>query len=166
MVITDSGLDGAVLRKAFGHFPSGIVAVCAEIDGERVGMAVSSFVPVSLDPPLVAVCVQNTSATWPRLARSPRIGISVLSEEHDSAVRSLAAKHGDRFDKLTTATHDGGALFLDGAGLWLATSVHRQIPTGDHTTVVLRIEGLRTAPDVAPIIFHRSALRRLGREPA
>ena len=154
-------LDQATLREAFGQFPTGVVAICAEIDGERVGMAASTFVPVSLDPPLVSFCVQNTSSTWPRLATAPHIGITVLGEVHDQAVRVLAAKTGDRFAGLTTETHEGGALFIRDAGLWLDTTVTQQVPAGDHAIVVLRINELTTRPDVSPIVFHNSALRRL-----
>lgn len=58
-------LDGdiAQLRRAFGCFPSGVTAVCAVVDGEPVGMAASSFTSVSMAPPLVSVCVQDSSAT-------------------------------------------------------------------------------------------------------
>ena len=84
-------LSPAALRYAFGHFPSGVIAVAAEVDGSRVGLAASTFVPVSLDPPLVSFCVQNTSETWPRLEKLPALGISLLHEGHDSAARTLAA---------------------------------------------------------------------------
>ena len=60
-------LSPTSLREAFGHFPSGVIAIAAEVDGIRVGLAASTFVPVSLDPPLVSFCVQNTSETWPKL---------------------------------------------------------------------------------------------------
>lgn len=69
-----SALDGTALREAFAHVPSGVVAICADVDGERVGMAASTFVPVSLDPPLVSFCVQHTSTTWPRLSVLPHLG--------------------------------------------------------------------------------------------
>ena len=78
MTQADGTVDKASLREAFGHFPSGVVAVCADVDGERIGMAASTFVPVSLEPPLVAFCVQNTSTTWPKLADLEHVGISVL----------------------------------------------------------------------------------------
>ncbi|OAP24298.1 MULTISPECIES: flavin reductase family protein [Amycolatopsis] len=165
-MIIDAGLDGRALREAFGQFPSGVVAVCAEVAGERIGIAASSFVPLSLDPPLVAVCIQNTSTTWPRLRRSPRIGISVLGEGHDQAVLSLAAKTGDRFAGLLTRTNDGGALFIDGAGLALDTSVQQEVPAGDHRIVVMGVREIHTQVGVAPIVFHRSSLRRLHQEPA
>lgn len=56
---------GDHLRRAFGCFPSGVTAICAEIDGEPVGVAASSFTSVSISPPLVSVCMQHTSTTRP-----------------------------------------------------------------------------------------------------
>ncbi|MFD1810828.1 flavin reductase family protein [Rhodococcus gannanensis] len=159
--MTVAPLDQASLREVFGHVPSGVVAVCAELDGLRVGLAASTFVPVSLDPPLVAFCVQNTSTTWPRLQGAPRIGVSVLGENHDRAARTLAAKTGDRFEGLVTETADGGAVFVDGASVWLDTSVEQQVPAGDHAVVILRVHEARLRSGVEPIVFHRSRFRRL-----
>lgn len=155
-------LSPAELREAFGHFPSGVIALAAEVDGVRVGMAASTFVPVSLDPPLVAFCVQNSSATWPRLADSPVIGISVLGEGHDDAARSLAAKTGDRFAGLETTSSDTGAVFVNGTCLWLETEIEQSVPAGDHSIVVMRIRDVTAHEGVAPIVFHRSRFRRLG----
>lgn len=154
-------LTPSSLREAFGHFPSGVVAVAAEIDGVRVGLAASTFVPVSLEPPLVSFCVQNTSSTWPKLKDSPRLGISVLGEAHDVAARTLAAKTGDRFAGLETVTNDG-AVFIKGTGVWLGSSIEQLVPAGDHTIVVLRVCELTVDPEIAPIVFHRSGFRRLG----
>lgn len=151
----------AALREAFSHFPSGVIAIAGEVDGERVGMAASTFVPVSLDPPLVSFCVQNTSQTWPRLAALPALGISVLGEGHHDAVRTLAAKTGDRFAGLQTASSESGAVFVHGTCMWLESEVHQEVPAGDHTIVILRIRDLTVHSDTAPIVFHRSKFRRL-----
>lgn len=161
MSTTLASLDQTSLREVFGHVPSGVVAVCAEVDGERVGLAASTFVPVSLDPPLVAFCVQNTSTTWPRLDGAAHIGISVLGESHDGAARSLAAKTGNRFEGLATETTDGGAVFVGGASVWLDTSVSQQVPAGDHAIVILHVNEVRLQSDVEPIVFHRSRFRWL-----
>jgi flavin reductase (DIM6/NTAB) family NADH-FMN oxidoreductase RutF len=157
-------LDFRALRDAFGHFPSGVVAICAEVDGERVGLAASSFVSVSLEPPLVAFCIQNSSATWPRLRSATHLGISVLGEIHDSAARVLAAKSGDRFAGVETATSDSGAVFIHGTSVWLDTAVRDEIPAGDHAIVVLTVNALTVNPDVSPMVFHRSGFRRLHQE--
>lgn len=159
---SQTNLDAASLREAFGHFPSGVIAIAAEVDGARVGLAASTFVPVSLDPPLVSFCVQNTSTTWPKLKDVPYLGISVLGEAHDAAARTLAAKTGGRFAGLETASSARGAVFIHGTSVWLESSIEQLVAAGDHTIVVLRVSDITVHPDVPPIVFHRSTFRRLG----
>ena len=67
---TNQDLDPVRLRQAFGIFPSGVVAVAAQVDGEHVGLAASSFTSVSLEPPLVSFSIANASRTWPDLRRA------------------------------------------------------------------------------------------------
>lgn len=159
---SNSKLTPSSLREAFGHFPTGVVAIAAQVGGVREGLAASTFVPVSLEPPLVSFCVQNTSTTWPKLKGVPVLGISVLGETHDAAVRTLAAKTGDRFAGLETVSSETGAVFIKGTGLWLESAIEQLIPAGDHTIVVLRVAEVTVDADVAPIVFHRSTFRRLG----
>jgi flavin reductase (DIM6/NTAB) family NADH-FMN oxidoreductase RutF len=155
-------LSPTSLREAFGHFPSGVIAIAAEVEGIRVGLAASTFVPVSLEPPLVSFCVQNTSETWPKLKGLPFLGISLLGESHDDAARSLAAKTGDRFAGLETVSRESGAVFVEGTSVWLESAIEQLIPAGDHTIVILRVNGITVHPEVPPIVFHRSTFRRLG----
>ena len=159
---SSANLNPSTLREAFGHFPSGVIAIAAEVDGIRVGLAASTFVPVSLEPPLVSFCVQNTSTTWPQLKDLPRLGISVLGESHDDAARTLAAKTGDRFAGLSTVSTDTGAVFIEGTSVWVESAIEQLIPAGDHTIVILRVSDITVHPAVPPIVFHRSTFRRLG----
>ena len=159
--MSDTELSPASLREAFGHFPTGVIAIAAEVDGVRVGLAASTFVPVSLDPPLVSFCVQNSSETWPKLKDLPSLGISVLGESHDAAARTLAAKTGDRFAGLETQSRDSGAVFVNGTSVWLESKITQEVPAGDHTIVVLEVSEI-TVHDVPPIVFHRSTFRKLG----
>ncbi|MFT4044122.1 MAG: flavin reductase family protein [Gordonia sp. (in: high G+C Gram-positive bacteria)] len=156
-----SELDQATLRRAFGKYPSGVVAICAVVDDDRVGLAASTFVPVSLDPPLVAFCIQNSSATWPVLRRSESLGVSVLARSHHSAARILAAKSGDRFSAVTTTASDSGAVFIDGASLSMDTSVLQEIPAGDHFIVVLAVNRVSVLDGPEPLVFHQSTFRQL-----
>ena len=157
-----SPLSPAALREAFSHFPSGVIAIAAEVGGTRVGLAASTFAPVSLNPPLVSFCVQNTSETWPRMRGVPTLGISVLGEAHDAAARTLAAKTGDRFAGLETVSSDAGAVFVKDTSVWLETVIEQEVPAGDHTIVIMRIHDVTVHDEVAPIVFHRSGFRRLG----
>ncbi|WP_040829892.1 flavin reductase family protein [Nocardia jiangxiensis] len=155
-------MDPVVLRQAFSCFPSGVTAVCAMIGDTPVGMAASSFTSVSVDPPLVSVCVQDTSATWPRLRSLPRLGLSVLAEEHDTACLTLSKKVGDRFDGVEWERSASGAVFVHSSAVWLECSLYRELPAGDHGIALLEIDALRADPDTPPLVFHRSRFRRLA----
>jgi flavin reductase (DIM6/NTAB) family NADH-FMN oxidoreductase RutF len=111
--------DAAALRATFGCFPSGVVAVCGMLDDVPVGMAASSFTSVSVEPPLVSFCVQDTSETWPKLRGLPRLGISVLAETHDEICLRLSRKTGDRFSDVNWEQTESGAVLVHGSSAWL-----------------------------------------------
>ena len=159
--MTTTAFDPLVLRRVFGAFPSGVAAVAAVVDGAPAGLAASSFTSVSLDPPLVSLCVAHTSTTWPILRAAPRLGLSILSAAQERAVRQLAARGVDRFADLAWRTTGDGAVLLDGASGWLETSIEQQVRAGDHDIVILRIHDLDADHDISPLIFHASRFRRL-----
>jgi flavin reductase (DIM6/NTAB) family NADH-FMN oxidoreductase RutF len=150
-----------VLRGAFATFPSGITAVAAIRGGRPRGLAASSFTSVSLDPPLVSVCIARTSTTWPALRGAPRLGLSVLAQEHGQVARSLAARGIDRFAEVSWEPTPQGAVFVHGSALWLDCTRYQEFPAGDHEIVLLCIQQLWAYPDVAPLVFHGSKFRRL-----
>lgn len=162
MTVIEPVTAGDQLRQAFGCFPSGVTAVCAEVDGVPVGLAASSFTSVSIEPPLVSVCMQHSSTTWPTLRGRPRLGVSVLAEGQDVACARLASKNGDRFADTATTVAADGALFIDGATLWLDCTIHAEVPSGDHDIVLLHVHGIHADPDTPPLVFHGSRFRRLA----
>jgi len=155
-------VDESELRRVFGCFPSGVIAVCAIVDGEPVGMAASSFTSVSVVAALVSICVQNTSTTWPRLRGRPRLGVSVLADCHGDACLGLSRKAGNRFAGVSWTEQPGGAVLVDGASAWLDCTLHAELSAGDHTIVLLEIRRLGGDPDTPPLIFHGSRFRQLA----
>jgi flavin reductase (DIM6/NTAB) family NADH-FMN oxidoreductase RutF len=156
-----TALDPLRLRHVFGAFPSGVAAVAAVVDGIPTGIAASSFTSVSLDPPLVSLCIAHTSRTWPVLRAAPRLGVSILSASQERAVRQLAGRTGDRFADLGWRVTGDGAVLLDEAGGWLETSIDQQVRAGDHDIVLLRVHDLDADHDISPLVFHASRFRRL-----
>jgi flavin reductase (DIM6/NTAB) family NADH-FMN oxidoreductase RutF len=144
-------LTPEVLRRAFAAFPSGVTAVAGMIDDHPVGLTASTFTPVSLEPPLVSICVARTSTTWPTLRRAPSLGVSVLAAGHGDVARAMSAKQGDRFAGL-----------VNGSALWLTGTLENEFPAGDHEIALLRIHRLQVFPDVAPLVFHGSLYRQLA----
>ena len=150
------------LRRVFSAFPTGVVAMAGLVDGRPVGLAANSFVSVSLDPPLVSVCVAHTSTTWPVLRGARRLGISVRGAHQEQAGRQLSARGVDRFAGLSWTATEGGAVLLTGASAWLECTVEQDVPAGDHDIVLLRVHGLSADPRVPPLVFQGSAYRRLA----
>jgi len=151
------------LRRAFSSFPTGVVAVCAVgDDGAPVGMAVNSFTSISLDPPMAAISVARTSRTWSALSSRPFLGLSVLGRDQEAVSRRLSARDGDRFEGAAWQADDAGAIHLDGAALWLTCTVLQEVDGGDHTIVLLAIDGLEHFPEVEPLLFHQSRYRTFG----
>jgi flavin reductase (DIM6/NTAB) family NADH-FMN oxidoreductase RutF len=149
------------LRRVYGAYPTGVTAVAGLAGSRPVGIAASSFVPVSLTPPLVSVCVAHTSTTWPELRDLPRIGISVLGAHQEDIGRQLGTRCGDRFAGVAwRATPDGGVL-IEGAAAWFDCTIEQQFRSGDHDIVVFRVRDLGACADIAPLVFHASGFRRL-----
>lgn len=79
---TNQDLDPVALRRAFGSFPTGVVALAAEVADRPLGLAAGSFTSVSLDPPLVSISLAAGSRTWPTLRAASRLGVTVLADHH------------------------------------------------------------------------------------
>lgn len=149
-------------QAALAGFPSGVAAICAEVDGVPYGMISSSFsVGVSFEPVLAAFSVRDGSATWPILRRAERLGVSVLAAHHGELGYQLASRHGDRFAGLAVETTERGAIFLPDSPLRLDCRIASEVPAGDHTLVVLAVHALSADGEVEPLVYHRKRFRRL-----
>ena len=151
------------VRGAMGRFPTGVVALCAIVDGVPVGMVASSFsVGASYSPPMVMFSVQNSSTTWPILRRAVRIGVSVLGSHQSDACMQLASRSRDRFDGLATTVTDDGAVLIDGAAMWFDCDVYSCAPAGDHSVIVMRVHTMNIDDAGAPLIYHERRFHGLA----
>ena len=160
---TNQDLDPARLREAFGFFPTGVVAVAAEVEGRLIGLAASSFTSVSLEPPLVSINLATSSKTWPDLRRAGHLGVTVLADHHDVVCRQLAGPVDQRFDDLAYRVTDDGAVTLDEGLAQFDCTIHNEVEAGDHTIVILRLHAVEHADNSQPLVFHRSAFGSVSR---
>jgi flavin reductase (DIM6/NTAB) family NADH-FMN oxidoreductase RutF len=159
---TNQDLDPQRLREVLGVFPTGVVAVAAQVDGTSTGLAASSFTSVSLDPPLVSFSVAKTSRTWPALRRADHLGVTVLADHHDVACRQLAGPVEQRFVGLSVSTTEQGALTLDDGLARFDCTIHDEVAAGDHLIVLLRVHSVEHADTSQPLVFHRSGFRSIS----
>jgi flavin reductase (DIM6/NTAB) family NADH-FMN oxidoreductase RutF len=157
-------------RAVMARFATGVVVVTCVEDGFDHGMTANSFTSVSLDPPLVLVCVENDSRFHEAISAVGTWAVSVLDESQQGRARWFATRGRPlvgQFDSTpTTRSTVTGSLLLDGALVALECRTVAVHPAGDHDIVVGEVLGLRTQrPDGQPLVYFRSGFRTLREAP-
>ena len=156
-------IDPSTFRATLGRFASGITVVtAADAEGRDVGMTVSAFSSLSLDPPLILVCVDHGASVAPVLEHCDRFAINVLSEEQEPLSRRFAEREVDRFDGVAYHRGEHGIALLDGALAHLECRVHARYPAGDHTILVGAVEAT-ALNEGHPLLYYRGGYGRLDR---
>jgi flavin reductase (DIM6/NTAB) family NADH-FMN oxidoreductase RutF len=160
--------DRKFLRKAFGAFATGVTVVTVG-DGTPHGMTANSFTSVSLDPPLVLVCVDRDAVMHRLLSTTGYFGVSVLAVGQQAAARHFA----DRSRALGAAEFDAvdwlpGRVtevpLIKGAVACFECEVWRGYEGGDHTIFLGRLLSVDRPADDDPLLFHDGRLTRLHPE--
>lgn len=138
-----------------GHFATGVTIVTArDGGGAPCGLTANAFTSVSLDPPLVLVCIDRRSRTRACVLAAQAFAVNVLAAEQEAWARRFAARTGDRFAGLRLTAARTGAPILDGVLAWLDCVVERTVEIGDHTVVVGHVLAGH-AREGAPLVFFR-----------
>jgi flavin reductase (DIM6/NTAB) family NADH-FMN oxidoreductase RutF len=162
-------LDARRFRDTLGAFASGVTVVTTPTaDGGAHGMTVSAFSSLSLDPPLVLVCVSTGSRGRALLERSGAFTVNVLSSRQAHLSRLFADRRrpsGARaFDGVGVRTGSTGCPVLLGCAAHLDCRVAETVVAGDHTIVVGRVVELGEDPCAVPLLVHRGRYRALEEE--
>ncbi|WP_312798551.1 flavin reductase [Tianweitania sp.] len=133
--------DTRALRDAFGAFLTGVTVVTAvNGEGAPIGFTANSFTSVSLDPPLLLVCLAKTSRNLPTLMAVTGFGVNVLSEGQKNVSNTFARPVEDRFAAVEWKEGPHGSPVFNDAAAWFDCSVHERIDAGDHVVMIGRVE--------------------------
>lgn len=150
-------------RATLGRFATGVTVITTTAGDLDHGMTVSAFSSLSLDPPLVLVCVDRAATMHDMLVEGAVFGVNVLAAGQESLSRRFAS--GDPAERFAGIGYVRGALgapLLDGTLAWLECRVAARHPGGDHTIVVGAVAevGVREA---RPLLYYRSGYASLER---
>ena len=149
-------LDDAQFRAALSHFATGVTVVSARaLDGSDHGMTVNAFASLSLEPPLVIVCVDETATLLPHLRAAETFGVSVLSAEQGELSRRFADQTIARFEGVAFTRASTGPALLDGALAHLECRRAGEYRGGDHVIIVGEVLSARVFPGEPLVYFHR-----------
>lgn len=150
-------------RRTLGHFASGVTVITTcDRDGRPTGLTASAFTSVSLEPPLILVCVDNKAQSYPALLGGKMFAVNILRLEQEAVSRRFATtKIENKFEGVPFTLSQFGLPLLDNALAQLecaTVSVHLE---GDHTILVGRVEGTSTGGG-APLVYFRGRYDRLS----
>jgi flavin reductase (DIM6/NTAB) family NADH-FMN oxidoreductase RutF len=154
------------MRTVMGHFATGVCVVSTRRrDGSPVGTTVNAVTSVSLEPPLLLVCLAHDSETLSAVRASSRFAVSILAEDQREHSTRFAAKGEQaRAQEVEFGEHDPGLPCLPDALATLACRVSAIHRGGDHMIVIGEALSMSNAQeDVAPLLFFRGAYSRLER---
>jgi flavin-dependent trigonelline monooxygenase, reductase component len=124
-------------RSACGRFATGVtIASVVDAKGAPYGLTVSSFTSVSLDPPLILICLGHAVAAIHHFRAAAHFGINILAEDQRALSERFARKGQDRFDGVAWQPGVTGVPLLPGVLAAIECAVHRIVPMGDHDILV------------------------------
>ena len=141
------------LKEFNRKFVTGVTVVTTtDADGRPRGLAVSAYMPISLDPPLVAVCVQKTSSTYTTLFESEHLGINIVANTQRSVIDRFAAKSADKFAGLDWHAGPAGSPLVGGSAASMEAEIKERFRAKTHVLLVAQVTHLEVGA-AEPMIY-------------
>jgi flavin reductase (DIM6/NTAB) family NADH-FMN oxidoreductase RutF len=151
-------------KRALGQFATGVTVVTTlGRDGQPLGLTVNAFTSVSLDPPLVLVCIDNRSEAREGFEGSGVFGVSVLSEDQEAFSRRFATRGREKFAARDLHLGASGVALVPHALAHLECRVVASHEAGDHTIYLGEVVHIDAAGG-RPLLYHARAYSRLDGE--
>lgn len=155
-------IDSSTYRTVLSRLASGVsVVTTVGTDGRDHGMTVSALCSLSLDPPLVLLCVDKAAMMHPHLVAAPHFAVNLLALEQEALSRRFAESIDGKFEGVTVTRQLSGCSLIDGALAHLECEMWAQHEGGDHTIFVGRVKRA-DARDAEPLLYYRGGYTRLA----
>lgn len=157
-----AGSDARTLRDAMGCFATGITIITSrDAEGKPIGLTANSFTSLSLDPPLLLVCVANSAGSAPVLREAEHFAVNLLQIGQQPASNRFAGRGEDRFAATPWTPGETGMPLLDGALGSFECKRHAVHEGGDHFILVGEVVRAQFEPRRDPLLYFRGKYRRL-----
>ena len=146
-------------RRVMAHFATGVTVVASRGEtGNPAGLTVNAFCSVSLDPPLVLICLHKDAHAHDTLLAAGHFGVSVLTTRMEEvAVRFSRGDPEQRFKGLEVVDGALGSPLIGGALAWLECRITEVLPGGDHSIVLGEVVDCGVG-EGEPLLFFRGTL--------
>lgn len=152
----DPEIDPGLFRQVMGHLPTGVTVVTANGADRLIGVAIGSFVSISLDPPLVGFFLGTQSGSWAPMEASGHFCVNILQSDQIELCGVMASKSDTKFDGVETvpAPHSGAPI-LAGAHAAIDCRIESVHELGDHNLIVGRVLTMDASGAGSPMVFYK-----------
>lgn len=156
--------DPRALRNAFGAFATGVTVITTrQADGTPRGFTANSFTSVSLDPPLLLVCLAKTAHSADTFATAPHFAVNILAEDQKAVSGLFASRAPDKFQQCAWTPGPADTPLIDGALAQFTCANHQLVDAGDHLLLIGRVEAFATN-EGQPLGYFRGSYFSVGLE--
>ncbi len=161
-----SSFDNRDLRSAFGSFMTGVTIVTTSgVDGTPRGFTANSFTSVSLEPPLLMICIGKQAASLDVFRQSKGFAVNILSEAQKETSVLFASKRPDKFKAANWRSGPYGNPLIEGSAAWFDCARYQVIDAGDHVILMGHVQAFAYS-DANPLGYARGHYITLGLEQA
>lgn len=154
-------LTPLAFRDVIGHFASGVTVISTSVDGTLHGTTASAITSLSLEPPMLLICMNRSSATGQAVAQSGAFAVNILGEGDDELARRFAGKGADKFDGVRVTVGDHGQPLLPDALAQLVCRVTQQVEAATHVVFFAEVHEATARPG-HPLAYYRGKFGRLA----
>lgn len=158
-------IDSETLRTVLRQWASGVTVVTSTDGDELHGMTVSSFASVSLDPPLVLICLERSTRTYELVSRTGIFAVSILATDQQEISDLFAGRVPDEGDRLANVRYrlaPTGAPILEGCLGFLDCSLVARHEAGTHSVFIGQVQAAEVHQAGAPLIYFDRNYRKLN----
>ena len=154
-------VSSADFRAALSRFASGVTVVTTkDAAGKTFGITVSAFCSVSLEPPLVLICIEKTTGSHHAFEESGRFTVNILADEQAPVSEHFATLVEDKFASVDHAVDEHGVPLLPSSLAMLQCSLFKTLDGGDHSIFLGLVEHV-IVRDASPLVYFKSGYRTI-----
>jgi flavin reductase (DIM6/NTAB) family NADH-FMN oxidoreductase RutF len=152
-VALQAAVDARSFRQALGQFPTGVCVVTAVVDGERLGMTISSFNSLSLDPPLVLFSIDRRSVSLPLWEKAAAYTVNILGENQKDVSNRFAKPQSNKWEGVRVLGGSLEAPALPGVAAIFECGAWAKHDGGDHRLFIAIVKRFSSCTDRKPLVF-------------
>ncbi|GMU41526.1 MAG: monooxygenase [Chloroflexota bacterium] len=163
--MADPAIEARTFRDTMGRFATGVTVVTVAHGDRLRGMTANSFTSLSLDPPLLLVCVDHHASMHELFQEADAFAVNILAADQQ-ALSAFFASRGEKEGPMGGQPFrlgPAGSPILDGVMAWMDCRIEHRYDGGDHTIVVGRIQDMQVErPEASPLLFFSGKYHALG----